>query len=89
MKAQKTAVALAIPTVATESVVTFNSLKDASYKFALIGETAKSVAQYVLEQCPNFLKEMPKEVEAQLIAGWMLRKQELMNEEVVEGIDNM
>jgi hypothetical protein len=81
MKAQKTAVAKAIPTVATESVVTFNSLKDASYKFALIGETAKSVAEYVVGECPNFLQEVPKEVEAQLIAGWMLRKQELMNDD--------
>ena len=81
MKAQKTPVAKAIPTVTTESVVTFNSLKDASYKFALIGETAKNVAEYVVSQCPNFLQEVPKEVESQLIAGWMLRKQELMNDD--------
>ena len=81
MKAQKTKVALAIPTTSNDPLITFNNLKDASYKFALIGETATSVAKYVLEQCPNFLTEVPTEVEAQLVEGWMLRKQELMNDD--------
>ena len=82
MKAQKTAVAKAIsPAVVTSSVITFNSLKDAGYKFALIGETAKGVAEYVVAECPNFLQEVPAEVEAQLVEGWKLRKQELMNDD--------
>ena len=53
------------------------SLKDAGYRSALAGEGLTQVAQYIIEQCPMFLTEVPDEVKAELTAGWALRWQEL------------
>lgn len=53
------------------------SVKDAGYRFAMQGETTRAIAQYILEQCPGFLTEIPKETRADLFAGFQLRKHEL------------
>lgn len=53
------------------------SLQDAAYKFATTGETTRSLAQYVLEVCPDFLNDVPKEVRQQIYAGFQLKKHEL------------
>lgn len=54
-----------------------SSMKDAGYRQALAGETSNAIAAYVLDKCPGFLDDVPKEVKAQLYAGFMLRKHEL------------
>jgi hypothetical protein len=56
------------------------SIQDAGYKFAIQGDTASSIAQFVLAQCPNFLDDVPSEVKDQLYAGFQLRKHELTGE---------
>jgi hypothetical protein len=53
------------------------SMKDAGYKQALIGEANNTVAAFVLDKCPGFLDDVPKEIKTELYAGFMLRKHEL------------
>jgi hypothetical protein len=53
------------------------SLQDAAYRFALTGETTRSLAQYVMTTCPTFLDDVPKDVKAQLFAGFQTRKHEI------------
>ena len=53
------------------------SLKDAAYRFAMSGENAERQARYVLEQCPGFLDDIPKEIKTELFAGFQMRKHEL------------
>ncbi len=62
---------------AVQAVVSPRSLKDAGYQTAQLGEGRKAVAQYVLEQCPTFLDDCPKEVKEELFAGFQLRANEL------------
>lgn len=54
-----------------------SSMKDVAYRFAVNGETTESLAKWVLDQCPSFLDGAPKEVIAELTAGFLLRKQEI------------
>ena len=56
------------------------SLEDAAYKLALGAEGTRNIAQFVLDQCPGFLDEVPSEVRASLFKGWMLRKHELVGD---------
>lgn len=53
------------------------SLQDAAYRFALTGETTRSLAAFVMTVCPGFLDEVPKDVKAQLYAGFQTRKHEI------------
>ena len=65
---------------ATKSTVessTVQSFKDAAYQSALSGERTASIARYVLDNCPNFLNDVPKEIKAQLDEGFALRWQEI------------
>ena len=80
MKAQKTPVASATQSAVTSSVTfstEFTSIKNACYSFANASDYASKVAQYILEKCPTFLKEIPKAVDAELSEGFALKKQEL------------
>lgn len=52
------------------------SLKDAAYQGAAAGDRLVDVARYVLDKCPGFLTEVPKEVKEELVAGWAVRWQE-------------
>ncbi len=56
---------------------TIKSFKDAGYQAALSSERVASIAQFVIEQCPGFLDEVPKEIKAQLDEGFALRWQEI------------
>ncbi len=60
-----------------QQAVAPRSLKDAGYQTAQIGEGRKAIAQFVLEQCPDFLDACPAEVKAELFAGFQLRAHEL------------
>lgn len=60
-----------------QQAVAPRSLKDAGYQTAQIGEGRKAIAQFVLEQCPDFLDDCPAEVKAELFAGFQLRAHEL------------
>ena len=62
------------PTVAFATVQSF---KDAAYQSAVSGERTASIARYVLDNCPTFLDDVPKEIKAQLDEGFALRWQEL------------
>ena len=53
------------------------SLQDAAYRFALTGETTRALAQFVMMTCPGFLEDVPKDVKAQLYAGFQTRKHEI------------
>ena len=53
------------------------SLKDAGYQSATASERIAVVAAYVLDKCPTFVEEVPKEVKAELTEGWAVRWQEL------------
>lgn len=53
------------------------SLKDAGYQSAAAAERIAAIAQYVIEKCPTFLEEVPKEAKDELSQGWGLRWQEL------------
>ncbi len=68
MKAKQTAV---------QAAISPRSLKDAGYQTAQLGEGRKAVAQFVLEQCPGFLDDVPAEVKSELVAGFQLRAHEL------------
>ena len=68
MKAKQTAV---------QAVVSPRSLKDAGYQTAQLGEGRKAIAQFVLEKCPTFLDDCPKEVKEELFAGFQLRAYEI------------
>jgi hypothetical protein len=57
--------------------VSVNSFKDAAYQSALTSERATHIARFVLDECPNFLDDVPKEIKAQLDAGFALRWQEI------------
>ena len=78
MKATKTQVATAT-NVLTGTTPT--SLKDAGYKLAQAGESIVAVAQYVMQQAPDILKDLSvnshKELRADLAEGYKLRAQEL------------
>lgn len=68
MKAKQTAV---------QAAVAPRSLKDAGYQIARVNDSAQQIAQFVLEQCPGFLSEVPAETKAELYAGFQLRFHEL------------
>lgn len=68
MKATKSSVAHA---------TSVSSFKDAAYQSAVSGERTASIARYVLDNCPTFLDEVPKEIKAQLDDGFALRWQEI------------
>ena len=57
--------------------VSVSSFKDAAYQTAVSTERMASIARYVLDNCPDFLDEVPKEIKAQLDEGFALRWQEL------------
>lgn len=69
MKANKTPAQLGF--------VSVSSFKDAAYQTAVSTERMASIAQYILDNCPGFLDEVPKEIKAQLDEGFALRWQEL------------
>ena len=68
MKAKQTAV---------QAMVSPRSLKDAGYQTAQLGEGRTAIAAFVLDKCPTFLDEVPKEVKEELFAGFQLRAYEL------------
>jgi len=70
MKASKTPVASVTSSEPT-------SFKDAGYQSAVTGERETSIARWVLNKCPTFLDEVPKEVKAELEEGFALRWQEI------------
>ena len=53
------------------------SLKDAAYQSATAAERIGKIAQYVVEQCPTFLDDVPVEIKTELHAGWAVRWQEI------------
>lgn len=53
------------------------SFKDAAYQSAVSAERSASIARYVLDKCPGFLDDIPKEVKAELDEGFALRWQEV------------
>lgn len=53
------------------------NFKDAAYKSAIVGEGNSIIAAWVYSKCPTFVDEVPKEIKAELMDGWMLRWQEL------------
>lgn len=55
----------------------FTSIKDASYQSCINSEKQSSVADYILQQCPTFVDDQPKEILAQLREGQMLRYSEI------------
>lgn len=57
-----------------------SSLEDAAYQFANTGDTSRSLAKFVLGQCPGFLDEVPKEIRVKLYSGFQLRKHEIEGE---------
>lgn len=59
------------------SAIAPRSMKDAGYQTAQLGEGRAAIAAYVLEQCPDFLDNCPKEVKEELFAGFQLRANEL------------
>ena len=63
--------------VTSIAYVSVSSFKDAAYQSALTSERAASVARYVLDNCPTFLDDVPKEIKTSLDAGFALRWQEL------------
>lgn len=69
MKATKTTASFA-----TANVLSF---KDAAYQSAVSAERSASIARYVLDKCPGFLDDIPKEVKAELDEGFALRWQEV------------
>ena len=61
----------------TALTATPSSIKDAGYRFAVIGETASGIARYVMTQAPEFPAEVSTELKADLYAGFMTRAHEL------------
>jgi hypothetical protein len=57
--------------------VSVNSFKDAAYQSAITSERGTHIARFVLNECPNFLDDVPKEIKAQLDSGFALRWQEI------------
>ena len=53
------------------------SVKDAAYQSATAAERMGTIAQFIINQCPTFLDEVPAEIKAELHAGWAVRWQEL------------
>jgi hypothetical protein len=64
-------------TLADLSAVSVTSFKDAGYQSAVNSERSINIARFVVEQCPNFLDDIPKEIKAELDAGFALRWQEI------------
>ena len=56
--------------------VSVSSFKQAAYQSAVSSEALSTIAQWVYEQCPTFLDEVPTDADAQLAEGWALRWQE-------------
>ena len=75
MSKTKTQVAQAV--AASIPDMTPVSYKDAAYKAALVGEGNRTIAAWIFAKCPTFTTEVPKEIKAELMEGWMLRWQEL------------
>ena len=65
-----------------QSTTSPRSLKDAGYQTACLGEGRKAIAAFVLEQCPTFLDECPKETKDELFAGFQLRAHELWGDKL-------
>lgn len=57
--------------------VSVNNFKDAGYQSAINGERMANIARFVLNECPNFLDDVPKEIKAELEAGFCLRWQDI------------
>lgn len=53
------------------------SFEDAGYKQARTGEASAGIAAWVLNRCPTFVDDVPKEIKTSLYAGFQLRKHEL------------
>lgn len=64
-----------------------SSLQDAAYRLAIGSEGTRAIAQYVLEQVPGFLDDVPQETRASLYKGWQLRKHELMGDRTYKLIE--
>jgi hypothetical protein len=54
------------------------NMQDAGYKIARIGETSKSIAQYVIDNSPVFPETIEEKVKADLYAGFVLRHNEVI-----------
>jgi hypothetical protein len=53
------------------------SFKDAGYQSALSSERTANIARFVLDRCPSFLDDVPKEIQKELEEGFALRWQEV------------
>ncbi len=62
---------------ANVAFVSVQSFKDAGYQSAISGERMANIARFVLDECPTFLDDVPKEIKVELDAGFALRWQEL------------
>lgn len=58
-------------------MLTFKSLKDASYQSCINKEKDASVASYIIDVCPSFADNPSDEVIAEIKAGQMLRFSEI------------
>ena len=79
MKANKTGLALALPSTTVEPLMPeITSFKNAGYQANLIKEKGAIVARFIIENCPSFMdsKGIPDEVRAELKEGFALRWQE-------------
>ena len=56
--------------------------KDAGYRFARTGETAETIARYLVGRHPSFPAEVPDTLKLDLNAGFMMRAHELWGEDV-------
>lgn len=56
--------------------------KDAGYRFARTGETASTIARYLVGRHPSFPTEVSDTLKTDLNAGFMLRAHELWGEEI-------
>jgi hypothetical protein len=64
-----------------QTIVEFTApinMQDAGYKIARLGETSKSIAQYVIEQSPSFPETIEEKVKTDLYAGFTLRHNEVI-----------
>jgi len=68
MKSKQTIVDLALPI----------NMQDAGYKIARLGETSKSIAQYVIDESPVFPETIEEKVKSDLYAGFVLRHNEVI-----------
>jgi hypothetical protein len=64
--------------MSTKKDVGPTSMKDAGYQFARGTESLESITRYVMEKAPGLANEIPESIKVDLVAGFQLRKHELV-----------